>query len=176
MVEKIQLTTFQRFFRTQTVGGSILLLFAIAALVLANSPLAEVYEQLWQIPLTIGIVDHSLSLTLHQWINDALMAVFFLLVGLEIKRELLVGELASVRKAALPIAGAIGGMIVPAAIYWMFNRTGIGARGWGITMATDIAFAIGAIALIAPRSAIGTKVILTAIDIVEYMVMDHVIS
>ena len=169
MVKKIQPTTFQRFFQTETVGASILLFFAIAALALANSPLANVYEQLWQIPLTIGIVDHSLSLTLHQWINDALMAAFFLLVGLEIKRELLVGELASVRKAALPIAGAIGGMIVPAAIYWMFNGTGIGARGWGIPMATDIAFALGALTLIAPRAPIGGKVFLTALAIVDDM-------
>lgn len=169
MVKKIQLTTFQRFFRTETVGGSILLLFAIAALALANSPLAEVYEQLWQIPLTVGTVDYSLSLTLHQWINDALMAAFFLLVGLEIKRELLVGELASVKKAALPISCALGGMIVPAAIYWMFNRTGIGARGWGIPMATDIAFALGALALIAPRAPIGAKVFLTALAIVDDM-------
>src|SRR6476620_843137 len=169
MVEKIQLTTFQRFFRTETVGGSILLLFAIAALVLANSPLANVYEQFWRIPLRVGIVDHSLSLTLHQWINDALMAAFFLLVGLEIKRELLVGELASVKKAALPIAGAIGGMLAPAAIYWMFNRTGIGARGWGIPMATDIAFALGALALIAPRAPTGAKVFLTALAIVDDM-------
>ena len=166
---RIQPTTFQRFFRTETVGGWILLLFAIAALVLANSPLAKAYEQLWEIPLTIGIVDHSLSLTLHQWINDALMAVFFLLVGLEIKRELLVGELASAKKAALPIACAIGGMIVPAAIYWMFNRTGSGARGWGIPMATDIAFALGALALIAPRAPIGAKVFLTALAIVDDM-------
>lgn len=169
MVKKIQLTTFQRFFRTETVGGSILLLFAIAALALANSPLAEVYEQLWQIPLIVGTVDYSLSLTLHQWINDALMAAFFLLVGLEIKRELLVGELASVKKAALPISCALGGMIVPAAIYWMFNRTGIGARGWGIPMATDIAFALGALALIAPRAPIGAKVFLTALAIVDDM-------
>ena len=169
MLKKIQLTTFQRFLRTETVGGSILLLCAVVALVLANSPLATVYEQFWQIPITIGIVDHSLSLTLQQWINDALMAVFFLLVGLEIKRELLVGELASVKKAALPIACAIGGMIVPAAIYWMFNRTGIGARGWGIPMATDIAFALGTLALIAPRAPIGAKVFLTALAIVDDM-------
>jgi len=168
-VVRIQPTTFQRFFRTETVGGWILLLFAIAALVLANSPLAKAYEQLWEIPLTIGIVDHSLSLTLHQWINDALMAVFFLLVGLEIKRELLVGELASAKKAALPIACAIGGMIVPAAIYWMFNRTGSGVRGWGIPMATDIAFALGALALIAPRAPTGAKVFLTALAIVDDM-------
>ena len=162
-------TTFQRFFRIETVGGSILLLFAVAALALANSPLAKTYEELWQIPLTIRIVDHSFSLTLHQWINDALMAVFFLLVGLEIKRELLVGELASAKKAALPIACAIGGMIVPAAIYWIFNRTGFGARGWGIPMATDIAFALGTLALIAPRAPIGAKVSLTALAIVDDM-------
>ena len=140
MVTKGQPTIFQRFFRTETVGGSVLLLFGIAALVLANSPLAEAYERLWQIRLTFGITEHSLSLTLHQWINDGLIAVFFLLVGLEIKRELIVGELASVRKAAVPIAGAIGGMIVPAAVYWMWNMSGQNARGWGIPMATDIAF------------------------------------
>jgi NhaA family Na+:H+ antiporter len=159
VVKRIQPTIFQRFFRTETVGGSVLLLFAIAALVLANSPLAKAYEHFWQIPLTVGIVDHSLSLTLHQWINDGLMAVFFLLVGLEIKRELLVGELASVRKATLPIACAVGGIIVPAAVYWTLNPSGVGARGWGIPMATDIAFALGALTLIAPRAPIGAKVI-----------------
>ena len=168
-LKKIELTVFQRFFRTETVGGLILLLFGFAALALANSPLAEAYEHLWDIPLTIGIVDHSLSLTLHQWINDGLMAVFFLLVGLEIKRELLAGELSSSKQAALPIAGAIGGMIVPAAFYWIFNMTGPGARGWGIPMATDIAFALGALALIAPRAPIGAKVFLTALAIVDDM-------
>ena len=105
-LKKIELTVFQRFFRTETVGGLILLLFGFAALVLANSPLAKAYERLWDIPRTVGIVDHSLSLTLHQWINDGLMAVFFLLVGLEIKRELLAGELSSPKQAALPLACA----------------------------------------------------------------------
>jgi NhaA family Na+:H+ antiporter len=168
-LKKIELTVFQRFFRTETVGGLILLLFGCAALALANSPLAEAYEHLWDIPLTIGIVDHSLSLTLHQWINDGLMAVFFLLVGLEIKRELLAGELSSPKQAALPIACAIGGMIVPAAFYWIFNMSGPGAGGWGIPMATDIAFALGALALIAPRAPIGAKVFLTALAIVDDM-------
>ena len=168
-LKKIELTVFQRFFRTETVGGLILLLFGCAALALANSPLAEAYEHLWDIPLTIGIVDHSLTLTLHQWINDGLMAVFFLLVGLEIKRELLAGELSSPKQAALPIACAIGGMIVPAAFYWIFNMTSPGAGGWGIPMATDIAFALGALALIAPRAPIGAKVFLTALAIVDDM-------
>ena len=169
MVRTIQPTIFQRFFRTETAGGSVLLLFGIAALVLANSPLAEAYERLWQIRLTFGITEHSLSLTLHQWINDGLMAVFFLLVGLEIKRELIVGELASVRKAALPIAGAIGGMVVPATVYWMCNMSGRNARGWGIPMATDIAFALGALALIAPHAPAGARVFLAALAIVDDM-------
>ena len=168
-LKKIELTVFQRFFRTETVGGLILLLFGFAALALANSPFAEAYEYLWDIPFTIGIVDHALSLTLHQWINDGLMAVFFLLVGLEIKRELLAGELSSSKQAALPIACAIGGMIVPAAFYWIFNMSGPGASGWGIPMATDIAFALGALALIAPRAPIGAKVFLAALAIVDDM-------
>jgi len=169
VVTKSPPTIFQRFFRTETVGGSVLLLFGIAALVLANSPLSEAYERLWQIRLTFGITEHSLSLTLHQWINDGLMAVFFLFVGLEIKRELIVGELASVRKAAVPIAGAIGGMIVPAAVYWMWNMSGQNARGWGIPMATDIAFALGALALIAPHAPAGARIFLAALAIVDDM-------
>ncbi len=169
MAKKIQPTIFQRFFRTETVGGLILLFFGFAALALANSPFAKAYEHLWNTPLTFGIVDHSLSLTLHQWINDGLMAVFFLLAGLEIKRELLAGELSSPKQAALPIACAIGGMVMPAAFYWTFNMTGPGARGWGIPMATDIAFALGALALIAPRAPVGAKVFLVALAIVDDM-------
>ena len=169
MVKKNYPTIFQRFFRTETAGGSVLLLFGIAALALANSPLAEAYERLWQIPVTIGITEHSLSLTLHQWINDGLMAIFFLLVGLEIKRELVVGELSSLKKAALPFACALGGMIVPAAVYLMCNISGFGSRGWGIPMATDIAFALGALALIVPQAPVGAKVFLAALAIVDDM-------
>ena len=169
LLKKIELTVFQRFFRTETVGGLILLLFAFAALVLANSPLSTAYEHLWDIRLTVGIIHHSISLTLHEWINDGLMAVFFLLVGLEIKRELLGGELSSPRHAALPIACAIAGMIVPAAFYLLFNIGRPTVKGWGIPMATDIAFALGALALIAPRAPIGAKVFLTALAIVDDM-------
>ena len=169
MVRRIQPTSFQRFFRTETAGGSVLLLFGIAALALANSPLADTYERLWQIRLTAGIGERSLSLTLHQWINDGLMAVFFLLVGLEIKRELIVGELASLKKAALPFGCAIGGMVVPAAVYLMCNMSELGARGWGIPVATDIAFALGALALIAPRAPVGARVFLAALAIVDDM-------
>ena len=166
---KLPPTIFQLFFRTETAGGSVLLLFGISALALANSPLAAPYASIWRTPLTVGILGHSLSLTLHQWINDGLMAVFFLLVGLEIKRELVVGELASVRKAAFPIGCAIGGMIAPAAIYWIFNPIGFGSRGWGIPIATDIAFALGALALVAPGAPTAARVFLAALAIVDDM-------
>jgi NhaA family Na+:H+ antiporter len=175
-LKKIPLTIFQRFFRTETLGGLVLLGFGLAALAIANSPLSDAYNHVWEIPLTLGIVPHELSLNLHDWINDGLMAVFFLLVGLEIKRELLAGELASVRQAALPIACAIGGMVVPALIYLIFNLRGLGAHGWGIPMATDIAFALGALNLIAPRAPIGAKVLLTALAIVDDMGAVLVIS
>ena len=168
-VKKVSLTIFQRFFRTETLGGVVLLAFGLGALIIANSPLAEAYNHLWEIPLMLKISDHQLSLTLHGWINDGLMAMFFLLVGLEIKRELLVGELSSARQAALPIACAIGGMVVPAAIYLMFNFGGVGSHGWGIPMATDIAFALGALNLIAPGAPIGAKVLLTALAIADDM-------
>src|SRR5687767_14055722 len=160
---------FQRFFRTETVGGVILLGFAIVALILANSALEPLYRAFWETPVSIGMGDHALNLTLHQWINDGLMAIFFLLVGLEIKRELIAGELASVKQAALPIAAALGGMVVPAGLYWFFNPSGPSAAGWGIPMATDIAFALGALALIAPHAPIGIKVFLAALAIVDDM-------
>src|SRR6187551_3287238 len=168
-LKKLPLTIFQRFFRTETLGGLVLLGFGVAALAIANSPLAAAYNYLWGTSLTLGIAPHELSLSLHDWINDGLMAVFFLLVGLEIKRELLAGELSSVRQASLPIACAIGGMVVPALIYLMFNLRGPGAHGWGIPMATDIAFALGALNLIAPKAPIGAKVLLTALAIVDDM-------
>src|SRR6266480_3534437 len=124
-LKKVSLTIFQLFFRTETLGGVVLLAFGLAALIIANSPLAEAYEHLWETPLTLGVVQHELSLSLHEWVNDGLMAVFFLLVGLEIKRELLAGELSSARQAMLPIACAIGGMVVPALIYLIFNLRGL---------------------------------------------------
>jgi Na+:H+ antiporter, NhaA family len=175
-LKKTPLTIFQSFFRTETLGGLVLLGFGLAALAIANSPLSAAYNHLWEIPLPLRIVPHELSLSLHDWINDGLMAVFFLLVGLEIKRELLAGELSSPQQAALPIACAIGGMVVPALIYLIFNLRGPGAHGWGIPMATDIAFALGALNLIAPRAPIGAKVLLTALAIVDDMGSVLVIS
>ena len=175
-LKKIPLTIFQRFFRTETLSGIVLLGFGLAALAIANSPLSEAYNHVWEIPLTLGIVPQELSLSVHEWINDGLMAAFFLLVGLEIKRELLTGELSSAQQAALPIACAIGGMVMPALIYLIFNLRGVGSHGWGIPMATDIAFALGALNLIAPQAPIGAKVLLTALAIVDDMGSVLVIS
>src|SRR5947208_6542346 len=138
----IPLTVFQRFFRTETLGGRVLLGFGLAALAIANSPLSDAYNHLWEISLTLGIAPHELSLSLHDWINDGLMAVFFLLVGLEIKRELLAGELSSAQQAALPIACALGGIVVPALICLSFSLRCLHAHGCGISMATDLAFAL----------------------------------
>jgi Na+:H+ antiporter, NhaA family len=160
---------FQEFFRTEAATGALLLACACAALLAANSAWADVYHGLWATPIAIGAGGHSLSLTLHQWINDGLMAVFFLLVGLEIKREALAGELASPRQAALPIAAAIGGMVVPALIYLAMNTGGQEARGWAIPMATDIAFALGMLALVAPRAPHGLKIFLAALAIADDM-------
>ena len=158
---------FQEFFRTEAAGGALLVGCACAALAWANSPWAAAYHALWSIPVGVAEGGHRLSLTLHQWINDGLMAIFFLFVGLEIKREVLAGELASPRQAALPIAGAIGGMVVPALIFVLASGGGHASRGWGVPMATDIAFALGVLALVAPRAPNGLKVFLAALAIVD---------
>jgi Na+:H+ antiporter, NhaA family len=160
---------FQEFFRTEAAGGALLVACACAALVVANSGWADAYHRLLATTVVIAVGGHGPSLTVHQWINDGIMAIFFLLVGLEIKREALAGELASPRQAALPIAAAIGGMVVPASIYFLTNGGGIESRGWAIPMATDIAFALGVLALVVPRAPSGLKIFLAALAIVDDM-------
>ena len=150
-----------------SLSGVVLLICTAIALAWANSPWGESYFHLWEMRISLGPAADPLTLSLHHWINDGLMVVFFLLVGLEIKRELLVGELASIRQAALPIMAALGGMIVPALIYTAFNVGTEAIRGWGIPMATDIAFALGILALLGPRVPIGLKVFLAALAIVD---------
>lgn len=151
----------------EAAGGILLLLCTATAMAWANSPLSASYNNLWQIKLTFGIGSFILSKSLFLWINDGLMAIFFFVVGLEIKREVLAGELASFRRAALPIAAAMGGMAAPALIYFTFNRSGPGASGWGIPMATDIAFALGVLALLGKRVPLPLRVFLTALAIVD---------
>jgi NhaA family Na+:H+ antiporter len=174
-VERI-VRPFQDFAHKQASGGILLIAATVVALLWANSPWGESYAALWQTKLTVGLGEFSLSKDLTHWINDALMAVFFLVVGLEIKRELLVGELSSVRSAALPIAAAVGGAVVPALIYVAINAGTEGAAGWGIPMATDIAFALGVLALLGERAPVALKVFLTALAIVDDIVAVLVIA
>ena len=160
---------FQEFARTGALGGVVLLVLTAVALAWANSPWRDAYFHLWEARFTVGFAFAPLTENIHHWINDGLMAVFFLLAGLEIKRELLVGELSSLRSATLPIAAAAGGMLVPALLYVLVNRGGVGAGGWGIPMATDIAFALGVLTMLGPRVPVGLKVFLTALAIVDDM-------
>jgi NhaA family Na+:H+ antiporter len=155
------------FARLQSAGGILLLLCTIVALVWANSPWREVYQHLLHMKLGLSFDKYILDQPLEFWINDGLMTVFFFVVGLEIKRELLVGELRSPRRALLPIAAALGGMIVPALLYLQFNPGGPGHAGWGIPMATDIAFAIGILALVGRGAPASITVLLTALAIVD---------
>jgi len=159
----------EEFFQNEAAGGALLVACACAALVVANSPWAVPYHRLLATRVAVTPGGLELSLTVHQWINDGLMAVFFLLVGLEIKREVLAGELATARKAALPIAAAIGGMVAPALIYSWTHGGGLESRGWAIPMATDIAFALGILSLVAPNAPNGLKIFLAALAIVDDM-------
>jgi NhaA family Na+:H+ antiporter len=161
------LRPFQEFAKLEASGGILLLFFTVVALVWANSSWANTYFSLWQTRITVGFGTAVLSKPLLLWINDGLMAVFFFVVGLEIKREILVGELASPRQAALPIAAALGGMLIPAGLYLIFNAGTERAAGWGIPMATDIAFALGVLALLGNRVPLALKVFLTALAIVD---------
>src|ERR671917_2864057 len=174
-VEKV-VRPFQAFADKASSGGILLIAATVVALVWANSPWGETYSELWRTKLTIGLEGFSLTKDLTHWINDGLMAVFFLVVGLEIKREVLVGELSSLRGAALPVAAAVGGAVVPAAIYLALNAGTEGAAGWGIPMATDIAFALGVLALLGERAAVGLKVFLTALAIGDDIVAVLVIA
>jgi NhaA family Na+:H+ antiporter len=158
---------FERFAARESSGGIVLLACAVVALAWANSPWAASYLAFQEVPLAFGIGGRRVEISLLHFINDGLMAVFFFVVGLEIKREVLVGELASLRQAALPLAGALGGMLAPAALYAVLNAGGPGAPGWGIPMATDIAFAIAVLALVGERVPVGLKVFLVALAIAD---------
>ncbi|SFP95000.1 Na+/H+ antiporter NhaA [Hymenobacter arizonensis] len=163
------LRPFAQFFRHEAAGGILLLASAALALVLANTSWgpARYFPALWNEHLRITIHHLVLDHTLLHWINDGLMTLFFLMVGLEIKREVLGGELTSLHQAALPLAGAVGGMLVPALLFTLFNQGTPTAGGWGIPMATDIAFALAVLQLLGPRVPLGLKVFLTALAIID---------
>ncbi len=151
----------------ERTGGIVLMIAAVLALIAANSPLAGLYHDLFHAPVTIGVGPWVLDRTLHFWINDGLMSIFFFAIGLEIKREVLVGQLSSLRRSALPLAGALGGMIVPALIFSLLNAGGTGSSGWGIPMATDIAFALGVLALLGRRVPGSIHVYLMALAVAD---------
>ena len=161
------LSPFQEFFQQEASSGILLIIATLVALAWANSPWADSYQALWHAPVVIQFGGFEIEKDLLHWINDGLMAVFFFVVGLEIKREVMVGELASPRKAILPIIAAIGGMAVPAGFYLLFNPGGPAQAGWGIPMATDIAFALGILSLLGKRVPLSLKVFLTAVAIVD---------
>lgn len=183
-IEKV-LSPFNRFIEHEASSGILLCLMTIVALVWANSPYGEGYFTLWQTPVIIGIGEAVLEKPLLKWINDGLMAVFFFVVGLEIKRELLVGELSGPRQALLPVVAGLGGMLVPAGLYLFFNYGRTGEMGWAIPMATDIAFALGVLALLGDRVPLALKVFLVAFTIVDdlgsilviaFFYSDHIIT
>ena len=165
-VEKL-LSPLQEFLQQEASSGILLLAFTLAALIWSNSPWNASYHSFWENKLTLGYGAYELSKPLLLWINDGLMAIFFFVVGLEIKREVLIGELASFRQAILPVAAAIGGMVFPALIYTAVNYNGAGSLGWGIPMATDIAFALGVLALLGKHVPVSLKVFLTAAAVVD---------
>lgn len=158
---------FQRFFKQEASSGIVLLTFAVMAMGLANSPWAAAYEEILHWKVSIGMGDFQLSMSLLHWINDGLMAVFFFVIGMEIKREFLFGELKSPSSTLLPVAAAVGGMVVPALLYTAFNIGKPTISGWGVSMATDIAFSLGVLAFAAPRAPRAVVVFLTALAIVD---------
>ena len=157
----------QRYIHTASTGGIVLLAAAIVALIWANSPWADEYHHILEKQLSLDVAAFHLELTVEHWINDGLMAIFFFVVALEIKRELVLGQLSSPRRAALPIIAALGGMVVPAALYLSLNPDGEAARGWGIPMATDIAFALGVLALLGRRIPAELRAFLLGLAVVD---------
>lgn len=164
--EKIS-TPFENFLHAQTTTGKILIFMTVLALILANTPLSEGYQHFFHTNINLSVGSWELSHSIHHWINDGLMTLFFFIIGLEIKREVLVGELSDIKVAVLPILAAIGGMLFPALIYFSVNAGEPGAGGWGVPMATDIAFAISALVLLGKRVSTALVTFLVALAIVD---------
>ncbi|MCE3038442.1 sodium/proton antiporter NhaA [Helicobacter anatolicus] len=158
---------FLRFLKSETFGGVCLFVSMVLALIVANSNLSDWYFELWEKEFGFGFGDKFFGFSIHEWINDVLMSFFFLMVGLEIKREFLLGELSGIQKAAFPVIAAIGGMVVPGLIYFTFNAGTDSVFGFGIPMATDIAFALGVILMLGKRVPFALKVFLVTLAVVD---------
>lgn len=167
MIRKILLKPFEKFEQIQSLSGILLLLATVTALIWANSPFSDSYVSLWHYHIGIVTDDFQFTKTLHHWINDGLMAIFFFLIGLEIKREVLIGELNTMKKAAFPFFAALGAMLIPIGLYLFLNERPETMDGWAIPMATDIAFSLAILKLLGDRVPVGLKVFLTAFAIVD---------
>lgn len=167
-VDKWIINPVNRFISKSSTGGIVLIIAAFVAIFMANSPWSEWYNSIWKYKVSIGLHDDlDLNMTLHHWINDGLMAVFFFVIGLELKREIVAGELSKPKNAILPIVAGLGGMLFPALIYTFFNQGTESMNGWGIPMATDLAFALGILYLLGDRIPASLKIFLTAFAIVD---------
>src|SRR5215217_6757298 len=156
-----------RFIHLEYTSGIVLFLGVVIALIWVNSPFSESYHHIWEIDFSLGFDKSVLSHPLHLWINDGLMAIFFFVIGLELKREFIAGELSTINKAALPMVAAVGGMLVPAGIYALFNNGTEGSHGWGIPMATDIAFALALLSMAGKHIPSSVKVFLSALAVAD---------
>lgn len=172
--DKIELSPIERlllpldnFLKNKPASGILLFICVIIAMIWVNSDYAASYGHLWETKFSIAFGDKVLEKSLHHWINDGLMAIFFFVVGLEIKRELIIGDLSKWSQASLPVAAAIGGMLVPALIFYFFNKDLPTERGWGVPMATDIAFTLGVLSVLGKRVPVSLKIFLTALAIVD---------
>lgn len=155
------------FLRDESIGGKLILAAALLSIICVNSPLMATYEQFWHLPLSVGLGNWDLSMDLRHWVNEGLMTFFFLVAGLEIKRELVKGELRDLKSVALPVGAAVGGMVLPAIFYLAFNAGGDSANGWGIPIATDIAFAVAVIGLLGKRVPSSLKIFLLTLAIAD---------
>ncbi len=167
MIDKLLLTPFQKFFKIESSSGILLFIATILAIIWANSPFGDSYQNLWQYKIGFSSQSFEFSKPLILWVNDGLMAVFFFLIGLEIKREMMIGELNTPKKAAFPIVAAIGGMTAPVLLFFILNKNPETSLGWGIPMATDIAFSLAILSVLGKRIPISLKIFLTAFAIID---------
>ncbi len=167
MIDKLLLTPFQKFFKIESSSGMLLFIATILAIIWANSPFGDSYQNLWQYKIGFSSQSFEFSKPLILWVNDGLMAVFFFLIGLEIKREMMIGELNTPKKAAFPIVAAIGGMTAPVLLFFILNKNPETSLGWGIPMATDIAFSLAILSVLGKRIPISLKIFLTAFAIID---------
>lgn len=166
-IDKLLIIPVMRFINNSTTSGILLFTSAIIALFLANSPFQEAYHSFWEHTFSIGYDEYIVSKSLHHWINDGLMSIFFFVIGLELKREIMAGELSRPKDAILPIFAGLGGMVFPALFYLFLNSSGEESAGWGIPMATDIAFALGILYMLGDRIPVSLKIFLTVLAIAD---------